>query len=144
MKKFYRKALLREGFDENSEKYKEINRYFNRSSRQYQRDRKRREQLEVTFNSLSSFVNEDGELLDIFPSDENVEEKIMHEMELERLRDCLNRLPKEDRDLLYRVYGGDYGAIAEISREMGVSYNDLYYRIKKLLNRLRIMMHTDP
>lgn len=140
MKMFYRKALLAEGFDEKSEKYKEIDKCFNTDLRAYQRDRQTRAELGITFNRLSTFIGEDADSNDCFASDEDVEEKILHEIELERLRDCLNKLPVEDRELLLRYYGGPHGELKKIATERGVPYKGLHKKVKRLLKKLRVMM----
>lgn len=139
MKMFYRNALLKDGFDENSEKYRDMERFFDRQKKIMKRDRRRRKRAGITFVPMSQLVDLKGNPLD-FASDEAAEENILHEIELEDLRDCLNELPVEDKELLLRVYDGKYGEMAKIARELGVSYNDLNYRVKKLIKKLREMM----
>ena len=140
MKKFYRKAMEDAGYPEGSEKYKKIDQCFNTSLRAYQRDYAERRKLAITFKRLSTFIGDDSNSNECFASDEDVEEKILHEIELDQLRECLNRLSREDKELLLRYYGGERGELAKIARELGVSYEDIRYRIKKLIKRLRRMM----
>ena len=139
MKMFYRNALLQEGFDESSEKYRQIERYTDLQKKRMKRDRERREREGITFVPMSQLVDPDGKEID-YPSEENVEEKILHEIELEDLRECLNELPHEDKELLMRVYSGERGEKTRISKELGISYDDLNYRVKKLIKKLREMM----
>lgn len=138
MKMFYHNALLAEGFDENSEMYKEIEKLFNRESKRFQRDRKEREECGITFNYFSEF-EKDGVPYDCFPSDENVEEKILHGIELEALRECVYELPKDDRDFLIKIFKDEI-PLRVLAADMGVNHQNLMYRRDKLLKLLREKM----
>ena len=139
MKMFYRNAMETAGYGIESEKYREMERYFDLQKKRMKRDRERRESEGITFIPMSQLVDPDGKEID-YPSGENVEEKILHEIELEDLRECLNEIPKDDKELLMRVFAGERGEMAKVSRELGISYNDLNYKVKKLIKKLREMM----
>ena len=139
MKMFYRNAMEAAGYGIESEKYHEMERYFDLQKKRMKRDRERRDVEGITFVPMSQLVDPDGKEID-YPSGENVEEKILHEIELEDLRECLSEIPKEDKELLMRVFAGERGEMARVSRELGVSYNDLNYKVKKLIKKLREMM----
>ena len=139
MKMFYRNAMEDAGYGMESEKYREMERYFDLQKKRMKRDRESRDVEGITFVPMSQLVDPDGKEID-YPSGENVEEKILHEIELEDLRECLSEIPKEDKELLMRVFAGERGEMARVSRELGVSYNDLNYKVKKLIKKLREMM----
>ena len=139
MKMFYRNAMEAAGYGIESEKYREMERYFDLQKKRLKRDRAKRQNAGITFVPMSQLVDLEGNPIDI-PSDEVAEEKILHEIELEDLRECLDKLPKEDKALLLRVFDGERGEKAQIARDLGVSYNDLNYRVKKLIKTLREMM----
>lgn len=140
MKFAYHKALLLEGYDEKSEKYMAIKRFFDNESKKLAYDRKIREEKGIVFNSLTAFICEEANSFDCFASDENVEERILHEIELEEMLECLNRLPREDRELLLGYFSGEHGEVARIARERDVNSKQLYRRIPKLVARIRTMM----
>lgn len=140
MKFAYHKALLLEGYDEKSEKYKAIRRFFDSESKRLAYDRRIREEKGIVFNSLTAFVGEESNSFDCFASDEDVEERVIHEIEIEEMHECLNRLRKEDRELLLGYFSGEHGAVARIARTRGVDSKCLYRRIPKLIAVMRSMM----
>lgn len=140
MKYKYHKALLAEGFDKESEMYREIQKVFDNEAKKFAYDRGLREEMGITFNRLSMFIGEDADSNDCFSSDEDVEEMILHEIELDELRECLNRLHQDDKDLLLAYYGGAHGDVAKLARERGIRSKRLYKRIPRLIRKLRIMM----
>ena len=89
---------------------------------------------------LSRFMDEEGFYLDNIPSEEDIEERIIHEIELDALRECLSKLSAEDQELLFRVYGYGRGEISKIATERSVSYMSVYRRLRKLITVLRKMM----
>ena len=140
MNYIYHKALLLEGYDETSEKYKAINRFFDRESKRMLYERKMREKSGIVFNSLTAFIGEESNSFDCFASDENVEERVLHEIEMEELQKCLNKLSREDRELLLGYFSGEHGAVAGIARIRGVDSKQLYKKIPKLISMMRTMM----
>lgn len=140
MKEIYRKQLKNEGYDKDSEMYKGIERVFNTSCKAMQRERAEIKECGVKLNRLSAFTNAEGEYLDVFPVDNDLEERILHAVELDALRICISQLPVDDQRLLYRVFSGDYGEMAVIAAEAGASYVSVYKRVRRLIRKLRIMM----
>ena len=140
MDKKYHKALIRAGFTEESETYRKIKRELDRENKAYRRDKKRREKAGIIFNSTSAITDDDGNPYDFIASEDDVEERILHEIELQRMRICLAKLPKEDQDFLRRLYQGGYSELSRIAREWGIPRKTLEYRREKLLKKLRKMM----
>lgn len=140
MKYMYHKALLLEGYDEKSEKYKAIRRFFDSESKRLAYDRRIREEKGIVFNSLTAFIGEDSNSFDCFASDENVEERILHAIEIEEMLECLNSFSEEDKSLLLGYFSGEYGEVARIARKRGVDSKQLYKRIPKLVSKIRTMM----
>lgn len=139
MKMFYRDALLAAGYDEKSEMFKEVNKIFDSEAKKHKRDRERDEELGITVNHLSAFEDEDGNPCEFFSTDENVEEKILHEIELEALRECVFELSADDRYFLMKLYKDEI-PLRQLAKTMGVNHQKLMYRRDKLLKLLRQKM----
>ena len=99
-----------------------------------------RRKLGITLNSLSAFSGEDGSSFDFIATDEDIEESVLHRIEMDAFIECLNELPKKDREFLLELYSGQRGVLAEMERTLGISHNTLIYRRKKLQNILRQKM----
>ena len=140
MRKIYQELLAKEGMDKDNEMYRNIDRVFNTSSKALQRQRQEMKENNVKLCRLSRFMDEEGFYLDNIPSEEDIEERIIHEIELDALRECLSKLSVEDQELLFRVYGYGRGEITKIATERNVSYMSVYRRIRKLITVLRKMM----
>ncbi len=139
MNLFYRYALLNAGYTEDSEMYQEIERMTDTGKKQVKRGREKREELEIDLILTSTLNSREDEKEDI-PSDENLEEMIIHKIELEDLMKCFALLTPEEQDLLRKYSEGEYGIVKQLADEMGLSYNDIYYRINKIKKKMRKLM----
>lgn len=140
MKYKYHKALLEAGYDQGSMMYKNVRKIFDRDSKKKRYELKVRKELGITINSLSAFNGEDGSTFDFIASGEDVEASVLHKIEMDAFVECLNELPKEDREFLLELYSGQRGVLAKMERTLGISHNTLIYRRKKLQNILRQKM----
>ena len=140
MKYSYHKALLEEGYDENSKMYKDVNKVFDCEAKKHARRLAAQEKCGIVFNLMSAFEGEDGSCFDCFASDEDVEETVLHEIEMQDFHECLLQLSYEDRVFLLRIFNGKRGTLAAMERELGISHNTLLYRKKKLMKILREKM----
>lgn len=140
MKYKYHKALLDAGYDQGSKMYKNVRKIFDRDSKKKRYELQVRRKLGITLNSLSAFSGEDGSSFDFIATDEDIEESVLHRIEMDAFIECLNELPKKDREFLLELYSGQRGVLAEMERTLGISHNTLIYRRKKLQNILRQKM----
>ena len=139
MNRYYHKTMLAAGYGKNSEEYKKLNRVLNQENKKFRRKKKSQEKHEIIFNYMSSFTDEEEDNFDCFASDEDVEEKVFHEIEMDAFRKCLRELSNEDREFLMMLYRGDR-SIRQISRDTGIAFSSLIYRRDKLFNLLRKKM----
>ena len=137
MKKKYHMALIKEGYSQDSEMYKEIRRILDRENKEYRRDMEAREREGIVFNSLSAYVSEDGEEMDFPAEEEDVETKILHKIELDILRDCLRELPEDDREFLFALYEGGYGIEAKLARKYGLTRSAFRRKHERLLKQVK-------
>ncbi len=140
MKYSYHKALLAEGYDENSKMYKDVNKVFDREAKKHARRLAAQEKHGIVINHMSAFEGEDGSIFDCFAADEDVEESVIHAIEMQDFHECLLQLSSEDRVFLLRIFNGKRGTLAAMERELGISHNTLLYRKKKLMKILREKM----
>lgn len=139
MNKYYHKAMLAAGYSKDSEEYKKVERFFNRENMKLRRRKKTQENHEIIFNYMSSFNDDEEDQFDCFQSDEDVEEMVLHEIEMEAFRECLRKLPERDRKFLIDIYRGDR-SLRDIAKDKGVSHQALMKRRDRLFKRIREMM----
>ena len=100
-----------------------------------------REELGITFSYSSVSADRfdeigDKEEMDFVDEDFDLEELIIHKLEMDRLNECLDQLPAEDREFILSVYE-EHGYARRYAKEHGK--NDMAVSRKKaaLLQTLR-------
>lgn len=136
----YENACKEAGLTE--EEIKKIRRIFDADNKRYRRDKEAREKAGIVFNSLSAYEDEFGSLSIKDPHQEDVEDRILHEIELENLRVCLKELPEDDRGFLFKLFGGR-GSETALAKELGVSRASVQRRKARLIKLLRKMMKEE-
>ena len=139
MNRYYHKTMLAAGYGKDSEEYKKLNRVLNQETKKFRRKKKSQEKHGIVFNYMSSFTDEEDDIFECFASDEDVEERVLHEIEMEAFRKCLNEIPAEDREFLMSLYRGDR-SLRQVGRDLGIPHNTLIYRRDKLFELLRKKM----
>ena len=139
MELFYHYALLDAGYTEESEMYREIERMTDCCKKQVKRGRAKREELDIDLILTSTLSGREDQSEDI-PADENLEERIIHKIELEDLMKCFSLLSHDEQELLRKYSEGEYGIVKQLAEEMGLSYNDVYYRIAKVKKKMKKLM----
>ena len=119
------------------EKIREIDQVFDRDKKKVSYDKKLREEEGIVFNSLSSFLDKDGEEMDFPACEEDVAEKVLRQIEIDMMTECLHELPKEDMDFLYTLFGGDRGIETRMRKELGMTMGEFRWKKKKLLEAVR-------
>lgn len=87
-------------------------------------------------------ILEERVYLDLISIKENfgTEEKIIQKEECYKLKNALSKLSNEEKEFLFYVLEGGYGALREYSNLKKVSYGTLQKRKKKILEKLKLLM----
>jgi len=139
MNKYYHGKLLAAGYSKDSEEYQKVNRLLDQEGKRFRRKKKSQEQHGIIFNYLSSFTDEEGDEFDCFISDDDVEERVFHELEMEAFHKVLMELPEKDRDFLLAIYE-DGSSLRQVGKDLGIAHTTLLYRRDKLFKLLRQKM----
>lgn len=118
------------------EKIAEIRKFFDGEKKKLKRSIQYREEEGIVFNSLTVMAeeyDEDNSLDAGF----DLEETVIHAMELQRLNMCLSELSVDDREFIYAVFSEERGTIARISRETGIPRSTLVDRKERILRTLK-------
>lgn len=67
----------------------------------------------------------------------NPEEMVVQNLAMDRLRQCLDELPAEDREFLFALFEGKYGYETALAKEMGIPRTTLQRRKERLVEALR-------
>lgn len=115
-----------------------IRRYLDAEKKRLKRQRKVKEEEGIVFNRLSSFVNEDGDQLDFSDmSFENEESDMFHQEMLEEIRNAIDLLNDEDRELIYMIFGDERIPGTELAKKMGIPTHKVRYRKEKILQMMK-------
>ena len=139
----YYEMMMKAGYTEKTEMFKKVERVLDREKKAFERDVRRREVAGIVFNNFSSFCDEEGESIDCFEAEVDLEEEVIHKIEIERLHKCLTKLPEDDQAFLMRIFSSDRGELMKISQETGINHSTLSCRKRKLLSVLKKMMEEE-
>ena len=91
----YELACKAEGLSD--EEIRKIRKIFRDDQERLRYEKQTRKELGITIISLSSLVNEDSRSEVIEPADPNVdvENEVMHQIEIDMIRDCLSQMKTE-------------------------------------------------
>lgn len=119
------------------EKIREIDQVFDRDKKKVAYDKAVREEEGIVFNSLSSFLDKDGEEIEFPACEEDVAEKVLRQIEIDLMTECLHELPKEDMEFLYRLFSGDRGIETQMRNELGMTRSEFRWKKKTLLKSIK-------
>lgn len=105
------------------------------------REKDMREKLGITFSFSSVSADRSDEIgdeeeIDFIDQDFDLEELIIHKLELDRLNECLEQLPAEDREFILSVYS-EHGYARRYAKEHGMSDMAVSRKKAALLRTLR-------
>lgn len=132
----------------NEEQTKAIRRVFDREKKQLKRMNELQEEMQKKYGfeiySFSELHGQDEEE-DFDPMDPgmNLEDRILHQMDVDRLRELLAQLPEEDRELLLAYYDGTHGSKQAYLENMNLSRYRADYRVAVLIKELRARFFAD-
>jgi DNA-directed RNA polymerase specialized sigma subunit len=132
----YEMACKEAGLSE--EQTAEIRKFFDAEKKKLRRDMDAREAEGIVFNSITTFTNneEDSETFELV-SDMNLEEMLIHQMNLENLNDCLQELSADDREFLFIIFSGERGMKAAYAKTHNCSEAAVTRRKNRLMKVLR-------
>lgn len=132
----YEKACQEAGMEES--RIAEIRRFFDGEQKKLNRDKEAREKAGIVFNSLNALVDSEGMSEYEIPDERSIpEEMVVQNLAMDRLRQCLDELPAEDREFLFAIFEGEYGYETALAKKMGIPRTTLRYRKERLLEALR-------
>jgi DNA-directed RNA polymerase specialized sigma24 family protein len=132
----YEMACKEAGLSE--EQTAEIRKFFDGEKKKMKRDMERRERAGIVFNSLRGLVEEyDLDEYEVPDQSFDMEEMILHKLELEKLNECMDELPVDDREFLFALFSGGYGTESELARRMDIPRQTLQRRKDRLVKQLR-------
>lgn len=119
----YEMACKEAGLSE--EQTAEIRRFFDAEKKRLKRDKEVREEEGITFSYIVTSEDESEEAGDLDSreiADEgfNLEELIIHKLELEKLDKVLKELPEDDREFLLSLFSYGSGGVSKFARARGV------------------------
>lgn len=115
---------------------KKIRNYLDNQKKKIREDKKRREKKGIVFCSWEKII-ETGDYPDYVSED--IDEMVGNKIELEKLRDCLERLSMEDRKIILAVYSSDTKKVnvSAAARELGMPRSTVSDAHKRILSELR-------
>jgi len=83
-------------------------------------------------------IQEDGfELEDHIPMDFNLENHVVNSDLKKRLREAIESLRSEEKELLHYAFYKEHGSLTEYAKVNGIDYNKAYKLKNSLINKLR-------
>ena len=136
----YEMACKEAGLSE--EQTAEIRRFFDAEKKRLKRDKEVREEEGITFSYIVTSDDESEEAGDLDSreiADEgfNLEELIIHKLELEKLDKVLKELPEDDREFLLSLFSYGSGGVSKFARARGVPRETVRDRKHRLLKVVR-------
>ncbi|KGM97478.1 RNA polymerase subunit sigma-70 [Clostridium novyi A str. 4552] len=72
-----------------------------------------------------------------YTNEDSVEDEVLKNYEIKILRQALNKLSIEDKELILYCYSNGHGAMKEYSNIKGIKYGTLQKRKKSILNKIK-------
>ena len=137
----YKYELACKAAELSKEETAEIRNYIDMQRKKLKRENELKKQLGITCHSIEGMSETlDEGAYEIPDMNADTERDALHNIELERLRKALNELSEEDREFLFALYEDQYGAEKRIVEKLGLKRNQVQYRKRKLIARLREKM----
>lgn len=133
----YEKACKEAGLAE--EKIQEIRNMFNTEYQKLHRQKKAMENSDYVFLNAEGMRNSDGEYWthEIPDPTVNVEDEIIHKMDLERLNKLLDTLPIMDKEFLLDYFSGENKFLDQMAAKYKMTRNQVIVKKRKLILALR-------
>jgi DNA-directed RNA polymerase sigma subunit (sigma70/sigma32) len=117
----------------------ELERFFDNEKKTLKRRKTQIEKYDLHFISVDAPISgEDSEYYYEIPDPTiNIEDSVIHKMEIEKLQEILEELPADDREFLYACYSAECYTIPELCKLFGLTRGAVQYRQNKLLKLVR-------
>ena len=121
------------------ERIREIYNLFNADYQRLFRRKKAKERSKLDFLAVEGMRGPDGEFGTFEIPDESVdiEEEIIHKLELERLREVLAMLTEEDRRFILEYFEGEGRFLDELAARYGLTRNQAIGKKKAIIRLLK-------
>ena len=139
----YEIACRQAGLSE--EKTAEIRRMFNAQYQRMYREREARKRSVFEFWYTEDLYGRDGEkgTYEIADPSINIEEELIHQMDLEKLREALKELSPEDREFILEYFEGENKFLNRMSEKYGLTRNQVIGRKRRILKQLKSRFFED-
>lgn len=139
----YEIACRQAGLSE--EKTAEIRRMFNAQYQRMYREREARKRSVYEFWYTEDLYGRDSEkgTYEIADPSVNIEEELIHQMDLEKLREVLKELSPEDREFILEYYEGENKFLDRMSEKYGLTRNQVIGRKRRILKQLKSRFFED-
>lgn len=133
----YERACKQAGLPE--EKIREIRKMFDTDYKRVKREKQERKEAGVVYYSLEYLKNPEGDscYFDIPDPNMDVEQIVMHGLELEQLREILNRISPKDKQFILDCYAAEWGEEKDIAEKYGITCALVAQRKRRILIKLR-------
>lgn len=133
----YEIACQQAGLSE--EKTAEIRRMFNAQYQKLYREKVTRNRLNCEVWHMEDLYGRDGEkgTCEIADPSVNVEEELIHQLDLEKLREVLAELDPEDGEFILEYFEGENKFLNRMAEKYGLTRNQVIGRKRRILKKLK-------
>lgn len=133
----YEIACQQAGLSE--EKTAEIRRMFNAQYQKLYREKVTRNKLNCEVWHMEDLYGRDGEkgTYEIADPSVNVEEDLIHQMDLEKLHEVLAELDPEDREFILEYFEGENKFLNRMAEKYGLTRKQVIGRKRRILKKLK-------
>ena len=120
------------------EKTKEIRQMFDTEYKRLKRRKQRQKKYGISAISVTDMSGTENECdYELEDTNNNVEEIVLHKMDLKDLQRYLQELPEEDRDFLYDYYSCRDKPLVYMSEKCSLTKHQVRYKRDRLIMLLR-------
>lgn len=132
----YERACKEAGLPE--ETVKAIRRIFDADKKRMKWEKKTRKETGFVYYSIELLKNqEDGCYYDLPDPEMDLDEIIIHKLDLERLSVILDMLPETEKQFILDCFEADYGSYKEIAKKYGMSVGTVQQKKRRVVERIR-------
>lgn len=123
------------------EKTAEIRRFFDAEQKKLKRRKEAKDKSQLCFVSVEEMAekvqDDDISTYDIPDPNMNTEAMAIAKMELDILKTCMEELSAEDREFLLACFESKRGAVAELTKKLGMPQSTISVRKKRLFEKVK-------